>query len=478
MRVTCLLKLITFCILITQHTQAYAATYYIDNLNGDDTNTGITNNAPWKSIAKVNEFNFQPGDFILFKTVQIWEEDLIINSSGTEGSPITFGTYGTGEAILRTLLVYGDYITVENLVIDHNKSDGDAVKIRYNEGCILRNLHIRNGINDGIDIAGTTNVLIEGCYIHHFLAGSYTTQIDAHGLAVVKSQVITIRDTEIHHVSGDSFQADPDRDPSNLTNDIVIENCHFWTGPLTENFNDGWLKTDHLAPDQRQYPGENAIDTKVLTEGWEDIPRMRITLRNITAHGWQKDDYIDNKSVFNLKEKIEATLDGITVYDSEIAFRIRGTRGNANVTIKNAVTYNCEKAIRAEDDVENLKILNSTFGNNIITQIEFAGGDGGIGTWEFKNNAFVDKKPSVANDTTNLAIDTLSLETNFIAPSIHNYHLRTGSQLIGTGVDHSLVSVDREGFTRTSPYDIGAYAYTQSTPSEIKILNILITNDI
>ena len=60
-----------------------------------------------------------------------------------------------------------------------------------------------------IDAADADNLLIENCHIHHFLKGSFNQQADAHGIVVTGTQGVTIRNTEIHHVSGDSFQADP-----------------------------------------------------------------------------------------------------------------------------------------------------------------------------------------------------------------------------------------------------------------------------
>ena len=78
---------------------AKAATYYVDSANGNDsyTTTQAQNQAtPWKTINKINNSTFQPGDNILFKRGQIWREQLTVPSSGTNGNPITFGAYGTG----------------------------------------------------------------------------------------------------------------------------------------------------------------------------------------------------------------------------------------------------------------------------------------------------------------------------------------------------------------------------------------------
>jgi hypothetical protein len=75
---------------------AWAATYYVDAVNGADSNNGLATTTAWKTIAKVNASAFQPGDQILFNSGKIWREQLNIPSAGTSGNPITFGVYGSG----------------------------------------------------------------------------------------------------------------------------------------------------------------------------------------------------------------------------------------------------------------------------------------------------------------------------------------------------------------------------------------------
>ncbi len=70
--------------------------YYIDFTSGSDTNTGLSAELPWKTIAKINSSKFNPGDKILFKKGESWREHLSISSSGTSDSPISFGSYGNG----------------------------------------------------------------------------------------------------------------------------------------------------------------------------------------------------------------------------------------------------------------------------------------------------------------------------------------------------------------------------------------------
>lgn len=56
--------------------------------------------------------------------------------------------------------------------------------------------------------------------------------------------------------------------------------------------------------------------------------------------------------------------------------------------------------MRAEDSLANLKIYNSTFGDNNLTQFEIVNGDNS-GTWDLKNNAFLYSKPLVAGHASN-----------------------------------------------------------------------------
>jgi hypothetical protein len=88
---------VLFCLIITiqgVNSECWAATYYVDATNGKDTNDGVSLSTAWKTIAKVNTSRFNPGDQVLFRRGQTWREPLVVPSSGSEGSPITFGAYG------------------------------------------------------------------------------------------------------------------------------------------------------------------------------------------------------------------------------------------------------------------------------------------------------------------------------------------------------------------------------------------------
>ena len=73
-----------------------ATTFYIDSVGGNDENTGTSVTAPWKTIQKLNESQFGPGDRILLKAASEWQGQLAPKSSGTEGSPIVIDRYSEG----------------------------------------------------------------------------------------------------------------------------------------------------------------------------------------------------------------------------------------------------------------------------------------------------------------------------------------------------------------------------------------------
>jgi parallel beta-helix repeat protein len=72
--------------------------YYVDNVAGSDTNSGTSPSTAWKTVARVNQASFAPGDQILFKRGGIWREQLTISAAGMPGNPILFDAYGSGNA--------------------------------------------------------------------------------------------------------------------------------------------------------------------------------------------------------------------------------------------------------------------------------------------------------------------------------------------------------------------------------------------
>jgi parallel beta-helix repeat protein len=87
----------TFVLILLSIITINASTYYVDQVTGNNNNSGLSESSAWKTITKVNSFAFQPGDNILFRSGQLWREKIYFTKSGTSASRITFGAYGAGE---------------------------------------------------------------------------------------------------------------------------------------------------------------------------------------------------------------------------------------------------------------------------------------------------------------------------------------------------------------------------------------------
>jgi len=298
-------------------------------------------------------------------------------------------------------------------------------------------------MKDAVDIVAPTGVLIENCTIHDAIWFKNGERQDAHGIVTEGVKDFTVRGTTIYYVSGDGLQFQYDG-----WDNILVENCTLWNGDLP---------TARGGAPAGVNPGENAVDTKYNPGDG----RGKLYIRNTTAYGWRS-DYINNAAAFNLKHSVEVELNRITVYDSEIAFRLRGpgsvpdSKGGAWVTLANTVIYDCDKAVRYEDGIENLHLYHITFGNNFTEQFENAGGHGT--GFELKNSLFLSSsKPIEASDSSNIAVDLNS----FINSNLNNYHLAGDSPAIDSGISGLNIADDRDGKTRpeNNAYDIGAYEF-------------------
>lgn len=145
---------------------AMATAYYISP-GGKDTNSGMSQTAPWKTLARASSMSFSAGDSILLKGGRSFDGELTLgaNSGGTEANPITIGSYGGGRATI-------------------DAGSGTGISIYDTAGVTIGNLNIIGGWNetaqsgnagDGIsvytDLNGDvrlTGITIENCDISGF----------------------------------------------------------------------------------------------------------------------------------------------------------------------------------------------------------------------------------------------------------------------------------------------------------------------
>lgn len=84
-------RFLCFLFILSMSLIASGATTYYVSPTGSDFSSGTSQNQPWRTINKVNNFTFASGDQILFQRGGTWREMLVPKASG-----LHFGAYGTG----------------------------------------------------------------------------------------------------------------------------------------------------------------------------------------------------------------------------------------------------------------------------------------------------------------------------------------------------------------------------------------------
>ena len=388
----------------------------------------------------------QPGDTVIVLP-GTYAESLRTVRAGREARPILVRAASPGRVLVttrgRVLTVAHAYHTFEGLVLDGQYGMSDTVRVTSDGSYLtLRGVEVRRSSRDLIDMAAPRGVTIEGGLLHRALNWQ-DGRVDAHGIAAGAVRDLIVRDTEIHTFSGDAIQIDPDRAAPGWGG-VVIERCRFWLAPLAEAEN-GF--------EAGMVPGENAIDTKAAA----GLARATMAIRDTTAWGF-RGGLIANMAAFNIKEHVDVVIDGVTVFDSEIAFRLRGAasreRGGAWVAVQNAVVYDVDVAFRYEDDIENLRIWNSTLGRRVARPFRPAEAQGS--RLDVRNLLILGfRRPTEASDDSNLLVD----EQAFVGAGVDDYRLAPASLAIDAGEVIPEVLTDRTGVGRPqgARHDAGAH---------------------
>jgi len=171
--------------------------YYVSNINGDDANTGDSPEHAWKSLDKVNNNIFLPGDSILFHSNSVWYGMFKANGSGALGKPITVDKYGTGtKPLIRAsgkvtqavLLQNVEYWELNNLYVSNwdstvtyqTKAGGPlGIKIAsYNFNGTMHHIKLKNILVRDIN-GNNTKSSNEGTGIYWYCSGATQSNIDS-----------------------------------------------------------------------------------------------------------------------------------------------------------------------------------------------------------------------------------------------------------------------------------------------------------
>lgn len=185
---------------------AEGTSYYFDSVNGDDSNSGLSENSPKKSPKKIVS-KLCPGDKVLLKRGCIFEKTyLSIKVSGEKNAPITFSCYGDKEDDLPIIkgkdttenviiINSADYIVIDSLHIissfEEIGTSASCIKIQSENGKTIMNNTVKNCVLEGDDDNwndfnqnGLNGISVEPVNYYGFFDG------------------ITIENNEIYNVKG------------------------------------------------------------------------------------------------------------------------------------------------------------------------------------------------------------------------------------------------------------------------------------
>ena len=121
--------------------------YFVSSSGGDDSNSGLTPEASWASLDRVNLASLNPGDSVQFKSGDTFYGQLIIDESGTAERPILFTSYGSdgpavidgatrsnGDNVSAISVIDQDHIEISHLTITNFRKQARLTSNSSNKG--------------------------------------------------------------------------------------------------------------------------------------------------------------------------------------------------------------------------------------------------------------------------------------------------------------------------------------------------------
>lgn len=171
-------------------------TYFISP-SGDDANTGVSPQDPWRSIGKVNSIDLQPGDIVLFEGGEEFEGSLLLNENDANDSdnPVRISSYGTGKATIKAGDNIGIYAyNTAGIIIDNFIVAGSGINSNQKSG-----IYFYNDLegNKKLDLVRVTNCEVYGFREYGIVIGAWNGNSGYNDIIIENNKVHDILDVGI-----------------------------------------------------------------------------------------------------------------------------------------------------------------------------------------------------------------------------------------------------------------------------------------
>ena len=488
-------KIFMACLLTSCFNLTKANNYYIDNVSGNDNNSGLNPASAWQTLNKVNTATFLPGDSILFIRGGTWRGQLR-PKSGNSSANITYSAYGIGEKpqLLGSVNLSNtnDWINIGgNIWQSAQSSTVDIGNLIFNGGTavgfkkwnltalqnqgdfwwdkngsqkvqiysavnpasyytdieaamgnfivyaqldsflVLQNMAFNYGAADGVEVRNTHHFILQDCDLS-FIGGTELT-------------------TQVRYGGGIQFWA--------YSNNNIVQRCRFW-----EIYDDAVTNqcTPSNAGPAQQY---NLFYRNNLIWNCSESS-FCCDLRPATLTGsFLKNIYFENNTCVNAGGGWAAAqrpdLKGFQIYFSAI------TAPTDSIFIRNNIFYKSRAVLFVDNTVVQTLNYTTMDYNDWYTQND---ADTIVALWTSSSLAIWTKNQFAAYQALNNE-DEHSLLANPLLVNVdsNNYHLTASSPCIGAGINTGLGNdFDLNPRPLTGAYDIGAYQFTPTGLNAVK----------
>lgn len=202
------LFLVITSVFLTGIERVNARTFFIDSDANNNTLDGLSPTKAWKSVTKVIETRFQPGDTIRLKRGGNWNnQTLQLLHSGTANAPIVITSYGPmsspapviRDTGIRVVGIGASHAVVESLAVTGSRN---TCVVTMGKG--LRNLTVRHlevyGCSNGISVANTDTARVHNNHVHDI---TYTNSTSgAIGIVLDQTKNVKVTDNILRNCIG------------------------------------------------------------------------------------------------------------------------------------------------------------------------------------------------------------------------------------------------------------------------------------